>query len=105
MEICDFTGSRRIGAPRDWDQELDGKCHDAFVCDTVDTLSGLPIMYVLLKPSPAEVAAMMAGGALRIGFVGARALPVFNAAVLGPETCKSCDVVPVGDLGDEVIGD
>lgn len=104
MKICDFPGARRIGKPKDWVEPLDGDCLDIFVCDSVDTLSGLPVQYTLFKLTDEEIAALAAGGVLRLGIVGMRQHPVFNMAVLGPGTVGRIGIDPQGDLGG-VCGD
>lgn len=103
MKACDFNGSRRIGKPRDWDDELDGGCGDIFVTDAIDTQSGHNFMYSVYRPTPEDLAALNAGGALRLGILG-RSHPVFNMAVLGPHTCEESGVREAWDMGP-VIGD
>ena len=98
MQACNFPGARRIGAPRDWDAELDGEVGTIFVADAVDTLSGMNFMYSVYKPSAEEIAALLNGGAIRLGIMG-RSHPVFQLAVLTPETCDKAELMPVWDLG------
>lgn len=103
MHICNFEGSRTIGKPSGWDDNLDGECLAIHVADAVDTLSGLPVMYTVFKPSDEELVALFNGGVLRLGIVGMRQHPVFNLAVLSAEVAASAKVVPDGDMGGNVI--
>lgn len=98
MRICNFPGSRTIGPPADWNAELDGECGSIFVLDVIDTLSGLPMMYTIYKPTDAEIEAMQQGGALRLGIIGTRH-PVFSMAVFGPKAAASINLEPMWDLG------
>lgn len=52
MKACDFPGARRIGAPANWDAELDGAVGTIFVTDAVDVLSGQNFMYSVYQPTP-----------------------------------------------------
>jgi hypothetical protein len=103
MQICDFPGSRRIGKPQNWDEPLDGECHDIFVADHVDTLTGLPVMFTVYKLSDADIDALKNGGLLRLGIVG-RQHPVFNMGVLSPAIAETVQAVPVGDMGGVIEG-
>lgn len=103
MQVCRFEGDRPIGKPRDWVDDLDGECGVIYVADAVDTLSGHNFMYSVYKPTPEELAALNAGGALRLGIIGT-SHPVFNLTVLGPHTCEVGGVRPVWDMGP-VLGD
>jgi len=94
MRICDFAGSRHIGAPADWDQDRDGPCGALPVVDAFDKASGMLVMYSVWRPSPEEIAALLNGGAIRLGVVGF-AHPVVNMAVLTPETCEEAAVVEI----------
>lgn len=104
MRICNFPGARRIGSPKDWDTSLDGECLDIFVCDAVDTLSGLPIQYTVFQLSDEEIEALRGGGVLRLGIVGMRQHPVFNIGILSPAVVGRIGIEPQSDLGG-VIGD
>lgn len=99
MQICDFPGSRTIGKPVDWNEELDGPCLAIHVCDTIDTLTGLPVQFTLFKLSDNEIAALAAGGLLRLGIVGMKHHPVFNIGVFGAVAASTIDAIPMGDLG------
>lgn len=99
MKACDFPGARRIGAPANWDAELDGAVGTIFVTDAVDTLSGMNFMYSVYQPTPDDLAALNAGGAIRLGIMG-RQHPVFQLCVLTPTVCKQADLRPMWDLGE-----
>lgn len=99
MKICSFSGARRIGKPKDWDESLDGGCLDIFVADGVDTLSGLPVQYTIYQMSPEELAALASGGVFRLGIVGHQPHPVFNFAILSAATIEGVDIEPCGELG------
>lgn len=101
MKACNFPGARRIGSPTDWDQNLDGSCGVTFVTDAVDTLSGMNIMYSVYPPTSADLEAMNAGGAIRLGIMG-RSHPVFQLAVLTPQVCERADLKPMWDLGEPI---
>jgi len=101
VKACNFTGARTIGAPADWDQDLDGSCGAIFVADAVDELSGLNFMYSLYQPTAADLEALNRGGFLRLGIAG-RGHPVFNMVVMKPETAEPAGPVPMWDLGGPV---
>lgn len=98
MQACKFPGARTIGAPVDWDQTLDGECGVIFVTDTIETLSGMNMMYSVYKPTAEDLAALNAGGALRLGIMG-RTHPVFQLQVLSPRLCEAAEVETVWDMG------
>lgn len=98
MKICDFGGSRRIGKPRDWDNQLDGECLDIYVADSLDVQSGMPMMFSVYRPTPDELKALNEGGAIRLGIMG-KAHPVFQMAVLSPRLCEVAGLVEMRDLG------
>lgn len=98
MIACDFPGSRRIGKPRDWVNELDGECGSIYVTDAVDMLSGQNFMYSVYKPTPDDIAALLNGGAIRLGIMG-HSHPVFNLAVLSPEVVERAEIVEKWDMG------
>lgn len=101
MKACNFPGSRRIGAPRDWNAELDGEVGTIFVTDAIDTLSGMNIMYSVYQPTAEDLAALNAGGAIRLGIMG-RSHPVFQLCVLNPAACEQAELEPMWDLGEPV---
>ena len=98
MKICKFPGARKIGPPRQWDSTLDGECGSIYVTDAVDTLSGMNFMYSVYKPTPEDLAALNAGGVLRLGIMG-KAHPVFQMGVLGPDVAARAELEPMWDLG------
>ena len=98
MKVCKFPGARAIGAPKNWDEELDGHCGIIFVTDEIDVQSGLNFMYSVYKPTADDLAALNAGGVLRLGIAG-NSHPVFNMQVLGPETTERAMAEPVWDMG------
>lgn len=98
MQACNFPGARAIGKPVNWDQTLDGECGTIFVTDAVDVQSGMNFMYSIYKPTEADLAALNAGGVLRLGIMGS-AHPVFQMGVLTAETVESCEIEPMWDLG------
>lgn len=102
MHICDFEGARRIGAPKDWDQALDGECGTIFVVDATDLLSGMNIMYSVYKPTDEEIEELKKGGVIRLGILG-RSHPVFQLGVLSAEAAETAQLRPVWDLGP-IIG-
>jgi hypothetical protein len=53
--------TRAIGAPRDWDQELDGSCGALMVRDEVELQSGVNFMETLWMPTPDEIEAIKVG--------------------------------------------
>ena len=99
MQACNFPGARAIGKPADWDQTLDGSCGTIFVTDAIDVQSGMNVMYSIYKPTPADLAALNAGGVLRLGIMG-KSHPVFQLGVLTAETVSKCDIEPLWDLGE-----
>ena len=99
MKACNFPGARPIGAPRDWDADLDGSVGTIFVTDAIDTLSGQNIMYSVYQPTEEDLAALNAGGAIRLGIMG-RGHPVFQLCVLKPERCAEAGLQPMWDLGE-----
>ena len=103
MKACNFPGARVIGKPKGWDDTIDGECGSIFVTDAIDTLSGQNFMYSVYKPTPEDLAALQAGGVIRLGIMG-RSHPVFQLGVLGPETASRAEIEPVWDMGP-VLGD
>ena len=102
MIICELPGSRVIGAPRDWDQSLDGGCGSIFVLDAVDVMSGMNQMFTFYRFSPSELEALPKGGLFRLGVLG-HAHPVINMTVLGPSIGQSCGAIDRWSLCDEVV--
>lgn len=101
MHACKFAGARVIGAPRDWDQILDGECGSIFVTDSVEVQSGMNIMYSVYKPTDEEIEALRNGGLIRLGIMG-KSHPVFQLGVLGPKLTEIIDPEPMWSLGDVI---
>lgn len=80
-----FDGATIAGAPKGWDQELDGTVQGLPIEPTVDTQSGLPFLYSCWRPDADELALLMAGGAIRLG-IAMPQHPIVNMAVLLPES-------------------
>jgi hypothetical protein len=97
MRVCDFAGSRPLGAPNGWDQQLDGDCVTLPVVDAVDELSGFNFIYSLWRPTPDELAALVEGGAIRLGIMG-NTHPVVNMAVLSGDTCREVELREIAEL-------
>lgn len=98
MKACNFPGARLIGAPANWNADLDGSVGTIFVVDAVDTLSGMNFMYSVYQPTSADLAALNAGGAIRLGIMG-KQHPVFQLGVLSAAKCDQAQLVPLWDLG------
>ncbi len=96
MNICDFPGSRPLGAPKDWNQDLDGRCGVLPVVDALDEQSGFNFIYSVWKPTADELEQLNNGGALRLGIMGT-VHPVVNMAILTPETCATARLVELTD--------
>ena len=60
--------TRRFGAPADWTPERDGACGTLSIAD-VEGAGGL-FMESLWRPTPEELAALQAGGAVVLGIRG-----------------------------------
>ena len=101
MKAWNFPGARPIGAPKNWNAQLDGAVGTIFVTDGVDTLSGMNFMYSVYQPTAEDLAALNAGGAIRLGIMG-RAHPVFQLCVLTPRICEQADLRPMWDLGEPI---
>lgn len=101
MQACNFPGARAIGKPADWIPELDGECGTIFVIDHFDEHLAQNIMYSVYKPTEADLAALNAGGAIRLGIHGT-GHPVFQMGVLTAPKCEEAGLVPMWDLGDPI---
>lgn len=86
---------RSPGRPEGWDDELDGECVALDIMDHTDLLSGANIMYSLWRPTPEELGALLAGGAVRLGIFGVQH-PVVNLAVLEKEHLEPLGVSTPG---------
>lgn len=98
MKTVIIPGSRPLGAPRDWDQELDGSCGTLYVVDHVDVQSGQNFQYSFYKPTEEEIAAFKEGGVLRLGIMGTLH-PVINMAVFGPSITKELNYEEGFEMG------
>lgn len=96
MRICDFPGSRPIGAPLNWDPTRDGACSVLPVADAIDLQTSFAVMYSVWRPSADEIAALQNGGAIRLGVLGNQH-PVVNMVVLTPESCIEAQLVEIGE--------
>lgn len=101
MKACNFPGARPIGAPKNWNAQLDGAVGTIFVTDGVDTLSGMNFMYSVYQPTAEDLAALNAGGAIRLGIMG-RQHPVFQLCVLTAERCDAAHLEPLWNLGEPI---
>jgi hypothetical protein len=62
MKPIDIRGrTRNLGAPNNWDQNLDGECGVLPLRDAVDLQSGVPFMESLWQPQPEELALLNKG--------------------------------------------
>lgn len=96
MRFCNFPGARLLGAPRDWDQQLDGSCGVLPVIDAVDEQSGFNFIYSFWRPTAEELEALRNGGAVRLGIMGT-VHPVISMGVIAPEVCAEAVLVDVTD--------
>lgn len=96
MRFCTFPGARMLGAPRDWDQQLDGSCGILPILDAVDDQSGFNFMYSFWRPTDEELEALRNGGALRLGIMGV-VHPVVNMGIITPEICRDAGLADVAD--------
>lgn len=101
MQACDFDGAHAVGKPGDWVSELDGECGTIFCINHHDDLLNRNWMYSVYKPTEADLAAMNAGGVLRLGIM-CDAHPVFQMGILTPETTAKVNPKPKWDLGDPI---
>lgn len=101
MQACNFPGAHPVGKPKEWIPELDGECGTIFCLDHLDPLLGMNFKYSIYKPTAADLAALNAGGVLRLG-IQCNAHPVFNLVVLTPETVAEVRPVLMWDLGEPV---
>jgi hypothetical protein len=98
MRTLILEGSRPLGAPADWDQQLDGECGTLHVIDHVDTLSGQNVMYSFYKPTPDDLQALSRCGILRLGIHG-RCHPVIQLGILGPKLAAEIEAAEGFDMG------
>lgn len=99
MQACNFAGAHPVGKPRDWIPELDGECGTIFCLDHRDDRIGYNFKYSIYLPTPADIAAINAGAALRLGIM-CEAHPVFNMVWLTKPICDDINLTPMWDLGE-----
>jgi len=99
VRILSFPGTRSIGKPADWINELDGNCGTIHVVDHFDEHLGHNIMYSVYKPTPEDIAAIVAGGGIRLGIHGT-SHPVFQLGVLTHARMEQLDYIEHEDLGE-----
>lgn len=102
MHICRFEGAIAIGKPKDWDESLEGPCGTIYVSTYIDTLTGLPVMASVYKPTDEEIEALQQGGLIRLAIVGRQQHPVFQLGVMGPCLAADVDAEPMSSLGDVI---
>jgi len=98
MKTLVVPGSRPLGAPKGWDNELDGECGVLYVVDHVDLQSGQNFQYSFYKPTEADIDALRRGGALRLGIMGT-SHPVINLGVFSPELTEELGAKDGFDMG------
>lgn len=98
MKTLIVEGARPLGAPADWDQQLDGECGTLHVLDHIETLSGKNVMYSFYVPTPEDLHALNNGGILRLGIHG-RGHPVIQFGVLGPKLAAQISPAEGFDMG------
>lgn len=98
MDILKPDNSRPIGAPKDWDPEKHGDCGVLPVQDV--EFNGVPFMRSHWRPSPAEMAALDAGGYITLDVSAAKhpvvAMGVEPAAVVPLESASRRIAIAVG---------
>lgn len=104
MKTLVVQGSRPLGAPKGWDQELDGHCGVLYIIDQIEVRSGDNVMYSFYRPTAEDLKALNEGGILRLGIHG-RGHPVIQLGVLGPELTKRIDPDEGFDMGGVINGD
>lgn len=73
--------TRTLGAPKDWNAERDGECGSLDILD--QSAGGVNMMHSVWKPTPEELAALSAGGEVRLTVFGEVHPPV-AIGVLAP---------------------
>ena len=94
MYACKFPGSRPLGKPRDWDESLDGPYGTIHITETVDTLTGLNVMYSCYKPADDEIEAWPECEPFTKGIVPAKPA---NLPMIQPERLNELFDLPAGD--------
>lgn len=98
----DFNGSTIAGAPKGWDQELDGTVQGLPIVATRDVQSGLMFLYSVWKPDADELAMLAAGGALRLG-IAMPQHPIVNMGILTPESVEEAGCSTWIDMNAPVV--
>ena len=98
MRTLVIPGSRPLGAPRGWDNELDGECGVLHVVDSIDLQSGQNFQYSFYEPTAADIEAFSKGGVLRLGIMGT-SHPVINLSVFGPKLTEELGATEGFDMG------
>lgn len=98
MKTLVVPGSRPLGAPKGWDQELDGECGVLFVVDSIDVQSGQNFQYSFYKPTEEDLEAFRKGGVIRLGIMGT-SHPVLNLGVFGPKITLELNAKEGFDMG------
>lgn len=88
--------TRRIGEPKNWDEERDGPCATLSVSDQRG-VGGANVMMSRYKPDHEELDALIAGGSIEFGIYGTEH-PVICFAVYGPETAEA-------KTGEDIVND
>ena len=101
MRILSFPGTHPVGKPKDWVNELDGNCGTIHVFTHFDERLGYNIQYSLYKPTEADIAAIVAGGGIRLGIHG-DGHPVFQLCVLGEARMAQLNYIEHEDLGEPI---
>lgn len=104
MKTLIIPGSRPLGAPKGWDDELDGKCGVLHVVDHVDVQSGQNFQYSFYKPTEEDIDAFRRGGMLRLGVMGT-SHPVISLAVLSSKVVECLNAIEGFDMGSVVDRD
>lgn len=105
MQACDFDGAIRIGAPQDWDiDRMRSNCGTIFVTQHIEPVTRISTLASIYLPTPEDIAAINAGGLIRLGFPGRElnAHPVFQLGVLGPRLVERIAPRPMWSLGDVI---
>lgn len=101
MKTLIVPGARFLGAPKDWDQTLDGPCGHLAVVDHLDLQSGQNFQYSFYRPSAEDMEALNNGGIIRLGIMGT-VHPVLNMCVMGPKITDEIDPSFGFDMGPVV---
>lgn len=90
VQICTFDGAERIGPPRSWNEEKQGKCLDIYIARSME--GGVPWMHTVYRFSSEEIEALALGGCMRLTLPGTTH-PVFRLGVLSPSIAYQAGVV------------